>query len=625
VNRLRMRLAGAVAWAGVSLYALTGTAHAGEYEVAQCHAANASHEASTVGANRGDYAIRDECAVAPDRALKVLPNTGAPSGHVGYWYWEAPPGTKIVAVDVEAKLRRSDGNKARLYMANGVGQTTTLVATGQDGPAEFARERWAAPAGSGGAARFYAALVCENDGQPCGAPSEAKTFVRNVELTLRDTVAPTVSIKPMETPWTRGFFTMTLGAQDSGGGIDSRDILVNGVGSVPRLAYPCRRVQGTSFVSALTPCLGQRGESRSLNSSSYPFHDGTNRLAVCARDLSILTAANVTCAQTLIAVDNTAPDLSFRNEQDVSDPELIRAPAFDVTSGLLEGSGTIEFRRAGSLDWEVLATSLKDGQFQARVDSESRPEGVYEFRVSARDIAGNASSTVLRTDGSPMRLHFPLKQEVDLDAFFPGGQTQQLAPYKQPSKVRGFLRREDGSPIADEQVVIEEVFDDGSLVQHRTDRVRTNSDGAFTSSIPGGPSRNVTVTYAGSRRYMDDAAPDLDYNVKSRVSLEVESRVRAGKAVRFKGRVGRYYARVPAGGKLVELQFKKRAKTWNTAKEALGTTSRGRVQIPYRFRRYYTEPVTFVFRLKVTRETAWPYKLPASSKPVQVTVLPRPR
>lgn len=624
MNRLRLNLAGVLMAAAASLCPLAGTARAGEYEVAQCHAANDSHEASTVGANRGDYAMRDECATAPDRALKVLPNTGAPSGHMGYWYWEAPPGTRIVAVNVEAKLRRADGNKARLYMADAIGRTTTLVASGQDGPADFARERWTAPAGSGGAARFYAALVCDDD-QTCTGPSEAKTFVRNIELTLRDTVAPTVRIGIPRAPWTRGQFVLGTEIEDIGTGPESRDILVNGVGVAARLSYPCDRVRGTSFVSVLSPCLGQRVGELTLNSGNYPFHDGSNGLTVCARDFGLSTPPNVRCAHAVVAVDNTAPDLSFRNEQDVSDPELIRAPAFDVTSGLLGSSGAIEFRRVGSPSWEPLQTALRDGEFQARVDSESRPAGVYEFRVSAQDVAGNAASTALRTDGSPMRLRFPLKQEVDLDAFFPGGQTQQLAGYKEPSKVRGFLRRADGSPISDEQVVIEEVFDDGSLVRHRTETVRTDSDGAFTSSIPGGPSRNVTVTYAGSRRYIDDTAPELDYNVKSRVALDVERRVRAGKAVRFKGRVGRYFARIPAGGKLVELQFKKRAKTWNTAKEALGTTSRGRVQIPYRFRRYYTEPVTFVFRLKVTRETAWPYKLPASSKPVQVTVLPRPR
>ena len=191
--------------------------------------------------------------------------------------------------------------------------------------------------------------------------------------------------------------------------------------------------------------------------------------------------------------------------------------------------------------------------------------------------------------------------------------------------MRGFLLKPDGSPVADQQVVIREEFDDGSLVQRRTDRARTAADGSFHSKLPGGPSRSITVRYPGSPQYQADRARELDYNVRSRVSLNAQARVKAGDSARFRGKVGRYFARLPAGGKLVELQYKKRAKTWNTAKEAVGTNRKGAISLGYRFRRYYTQPVTFVFRLKVTRESRWPYRLPATSKSVAVTVVPRHR
>lgn len=545
----RVRWAAILLAVGVAALGAPGIASAGEYQVAQCHPANASHEASSYGSNRGDYIIHDECAASPDHALKVLPDAGVPAGHLGYWFWQAPPGTRIVAVDAEARLRKADGHKARLYMADNLGQRTDLIASGEDGPTGFRQQHWNVSPGGAGAARFYAALVCDNGGSPCGASPEAKTFIRDVVLTLRDTSAPTVSVTAPTSTWSRGSVQIGILAADIGAGPESRDVLVNGVSVTSRLTYPCRRIASTPFVSILSPCLTQREEDLSLNSRGFPFHDGANRLSVCARDLSTSGQGNLTCTAASLPVDNTPPDLAFRDTQDIADPELIRLSAVDVTSGLVGSSGLIEYRRVGTTLWDGLPTAFRDGELQARVDSDSQPEGIYEFRASAGDVAGNSSTTLLRSNGTPMRLHFPLKQEADLDAFFPGGQTQQLAGYGEPSKVRGFLRRPDGSPIADQQVVIQEVFDDGSLVQRRTQQVSTDARGAFSSSIPGGPSRQVTVSYAGSRRYMDDLAPELDYNVRSQVSLSVERQVRAGNAVHFRGRVGRYFARIPAGGK----------------------------------------------------------------------------
>ncbi len=149
--------------------------------------------------------MRDECSASPDHSLKVISTSGAPSGHKGYWYWEAPPGTRIVSVDVEAKLRRDEGHKARLYVADSLGQPIENVATGTDGAASFEAEHWAAPPGSNGAVRFYAALVCDNNGASCPVSPEAKTFVRHVELTLRDVSAPTVTLDgdAVEPGWKR--------------------------------------------------------------------------------------------------------------------------------------------------------------------------------------------------------------------------------------------------------------------------------------------------------------------------------------------------------------------------------------------------------------------------------------
>lgn len=605
-----------------------GTANAGDYVVAQCHSANPFHEASSESADRGDYAMRSECTEAPDYALKVIPNTGASPGHRGYWYWQAPVGTRIVAVDVQAKLRRDGGHKARLFVADDAGQQIALVASGTDGPVNFTTEHWSAPAGSAGASRFYAALICDNNGSPCAAPSEAKTFVRNVELTLRDVSPPTERFlgDTLASGWRRGDLLLHSNPSDMGGGLAGRVALVNGTVIGPGRNFPCASA-GVTLALALVPCPAVRDsdEDLALPTASPPFRDGNNDVLVCVSDFARSSQPNTGCNLTTVRVDNTPPNIVFDNAQDADDPELIKAAVTDATSGLAEGSGQIEYRPVNAGGWKPLPTTTLNGEMKARVDSEADPPGLYEFRATAADHAGNVSTSAVRGDQTPMVLNFPLKQAVTVDAFFPGGQQKNLAGYREAGTVRGFVYEPDGTGISGQRVTIREDFDGGALVQRRTVHVRTDAQGAFHSEIPGGPSRVISVRYPGSNRYLADRASELDFNVKSRVDLSVRRRVSAGHSAHFTGAVGRYFARVPAGGKLVELQYKKRAKTWNTADEAIGTTGHGKVSISYRFRRFYKEPVTFVFRLKVTREARWPYRVPASSKAVHVTVVPRDR
>ena len=614
------------AFAGCAIAAETATA--GDYVVAQCHDANPAHQASTESADRGDYAMRDECTAAPDHALKVITNTGAPSGHLGYWYWQAPPGTTIVSVKVDAKLRRADGHKARVYVADDAGRQISLVASGTDGATSFTTEQWSAPAGSSGASRLYAALVCDNNGANCPVSSEAKTFVRNVEITLRDVSSPTVRISgdAVTAGWKRGQIRATSHPADLGGGVASQVVVVNGLAVAPTHNFPCIGA-GTENVSFLVPCptTNVPPEDLSFDTVSPPFRDGVNEMVVCVYDFARSGQPNYGCDSQAIPVDNGAPQIAFSNQQDPQDPEVISASAADATSGLAHDSAQIEYRPINTDGWKVLPTTLVDGEMLARVDSGAEPPGFYEFRASVADVAGNSGSTLLRADQEPMRLHFPLKERVDVDAFFAGGRVSQLVRYGRPTTVRGFLREPSGEGVADQRIVIRENFDDGSLVQRRTEHVRTDADGAFRSKIPAGPSRVVSIRYAGSNRYIGDRSPALDFNVRSRVALRASRRVKAGGSAFFRGAVGRYFARIPAGGKLVELQYKKKARTWNTADEAVGTSSRGRVAIRYRFRRFYTQPVTFVFRLKVTRESRWPYRVPASSRSVRVTVVPSGR
>ncbi len=222
-----------------------------------------------------------------------------------------------------------------------------------------------------------------------------------------------------------------------------------------------------------------------------------------------------------------------------------------------------------------------------------------------------------------MVLEFPLKDKVEIDASLGNGADDQTVAYRREGLVTGKLLDDSGEPVRGEEVTVVETFDDGSLIEHRERRVSTDSRGRYRSKLPGGPSRDVSVSYSGSKRYREDRQTGLDFNVRGAAKLKASRRkVRAGRWVAFRGRVKRYFARIPRGGKLVEVQVKA-GQQWTTLQEAVGTDDRGRVKLRHRFRGFYTEPVTFTFRLKATRENGWPYRGAAVSRKQRVTVLPK--
>jgi hypothetical protein len=240
-----------------------------------------------------------------------------------------------------------------------------------------------------------------------------------------------------------------------------------------------------------------------------------------------------------------------------------------------------------------------------------------------RDLAGNESVTTMRADGKPMELTFPLKNDVEINASLGNGDDDQTVAYRREGEISGRLLDDSGSPVRNEAVEVVETFDEGSLIDRRQRTVKTDSRGRFRSTLPRGPSRDVFVSYDGSRRYRAASYVGLDFNVRGATKMRVSKRrVRAGRSVAFKGRVKRYFARIPRGGKLVVVQVKS-GRRWTTLREAVGTDGRGRIKLRHRFRGFYLEPVTFTFRLKATRENGWPYRGAAVSRKQRVTVLPK--
>jgi hypothetical protein len=602
--------------AAVALIA-AGSARAGAYVVAQCEAGtNPGLDATGYGkANNNQYGLLENCGNPsgdPPSALGVKVLTQSPTGNSGRHHWRAPSATTFIAVRAVARLRRDVGHKARLMAGS------ATFGLGGSGSTPWTTYNWS----GAGVTEFSARLVCEKSPN-CNNSSQAKTQVRDVRITVRDSTPPTVSAggELVAGGWLRGVQGLTVQGLDVGGGLRQLRATANGqvVGSA---VYPCSLI-ASSLVTRFMPCEGsQELQVAGIGTASAPFHNGNNTVQVCAWDLGTVESPNSSCRTYTVKVDNLQPEGGFRSSLDPNDPELIRAPVSDGHSGVV--AGQIHYRPVGSGGWIGLPTQLVGGELRAGIDSVGLPSGNYEFKLEVADAAGNEAVSKLREDGSPMVLAFPLKTATELSAALPGGSGTQAVPYKQASKVFGHLLTAAGQPIAGADVRVTERFDSGSLIDKRVRVVRTNADGRYGSALPGGPSRRIDVAYAGSKRYAAGERSGLDLDVESKARFRTSKRkVKAGKRVRFRGSVRRDFAAIPAGGKLIELQVKEGAGRWGTIREAFPTRATGHYKLRHRFKRFYLEPTTFKFRVKVTKEQGWPYTAPVRSRARKVTIVPR--
>jgi hypothetical protein len=407
--------------------------------------------------------------------------------------------------------------------------------------------------------------------------------------------------------WRRGRQSIDVGGDDVGSGIEQIFVDVNGR-PVASEYGACDRIPETRLAEIFEPCPSQLDVQATLITTSAPFRDGQNQVAVCIFDFAL----NRTCVQRVIQVDNTTPTVAFTNAQSSGDPELVRAQVFDATSGVK--NGRIYYRRVGSTTWRPLITHLRPGELRARVDSTIDPPGSYEFVAVATDVAGNSTLATTRADGRPMVLRFPLKSGVRLSGHLTGGTSHLTVGYGRPSAVSGELTDAAGKPLPNQQVTVTEYFGEGALIDRRIRTVTTDAEGHWKERIPGGPSRKIAADYAGTRRYLTDATRVGSLRVRTKATLHLSGhKVREGRDVAFKGRVGHLAARIPAGGKLVELEVKD-GHSWQTVRHPFYTRANGKYRLRYRFGRFYTQNVRYCFRVRVLREHDWPYKAPANSR-----------
>lgn len=584
-------------------------ASAGLYHVLQCHSAwRAANELVPVD-NNDRYEARTTTCGGADARAEVW-NSGFGVNGQGAWIaFNAPPGTGITEVHVDANLRRANHHQSQIALWNG--SNNVVIANGPDSNPQWIGYHLGRYAPHP-AAVFL--VQCQNAGGCADSGGVAHLYARNFNFQLDDPYAPaTPSVGGSLTSggWLRGAHSFVASSSDYGSGILRVDALVNGQAFA--IDQGCNN-GGLSWPNTgySVPCPGSRSvNAPSVNTTAGPFQNGTNVIRTAAQDWSGNWGG---FNEFTIKVDNENPAVAFPNAQDPEDPELIRAAVADQFSGV--ASAKLLMRKVGATDWTTLESKVEGGEVRARVDSASLPAGEYEFRAVATDVAGNTTETTKRANGDAMKLSFPLRAPVHLQAHLgDGGGKGQTVPYGTDSKVAGRLLNEKGEPIAGKEVLIDENFGAGALIRHRPTTVTTDNEGRFETDIPAGPTRRVTATFPGSTKYASADTNVGEFTVKSRAKFTVADKtVREGTAATFKGKVGHFGARIPASGKLVELQVRLKTGRWDTVGQAFRTNEKGRYKKVYRFGKHYTQDALFRFRVKVQKESNWPYKRAASKQ-----------
>jgi hypothetical protein len=347
-------------------------------------------------------------------------------------------------------------------------------------------------------------------------------------------------------------------------------------------------------------------------------------------------------------LDDVPPGVAFESVPDRAGDELpatVSAKVSDEHSGAARGG--IAYRRVNAEHWIELPSKLEEGdeagarRLVASVPSNLEP-GTYVFRADAEDAAGNRASTTRRADGTEMALRRtpppvgpsrPAAQKGDSPRSSPQVKTRLFAelrwrkrrgesvtvPFGAGAALSGRLLNAAGAGLAERRLRVVSRPSHGALMRRRVEIVRTGPHGGFKLPLLAGPSRRISVSFAGERGLAAARRSALSLRVRGAVILGAAPRgLHNGQAVQLWGRVRTRGAPVPRRGKLVAIQYyESDSRLW---RPVLVTRSDhgGRFRARYRFR-YVTGTARIRLRAVALAEERWPYA-PGASRPVLVRV-----
>jgi hypothetical protein len=198
-------------------------------------------------------------------------------------------------------------------------------------------------------------------------------------------------------------------------------------------------------------------------------------------------------------------------------------------------------------------------------------------------------------------------------------QTQRRVAHGHTTVVNGWLGTDTGVALAGQPVEVLTAPDNGTGDFTPTATTTTAADGAWSATLPAGPSRLIEADYGGAT----DVLPALSAMVRETVPAEITltgvspRRVAWGGTVRLTGRLNGGY--LPSGGALVRLRIGqgKAVTTYGVREHVIGN---GRFSTTYTFGA--GDPATyrsFWFQVASLPMGDYPYT-PADSRRIAVTV-----
>ena len=440
-----LRAVGALSVASCLVLGTAAPASAGSYRAAVCHAGFGAGRADAAFERSSRHYLDAASCDAGGRGLTVSHERGrTPNGRWGAWFVRAPSGTLISRLSVYAAGRSGGGNVPEL----GVGAPAGPLAPLATPLKELRRITW-----SGSGARIVAARLRCRRASGCEAGKDARVRIKRLVARLSDRLAPTLRLAgSLFAPGSRrGPQTIEPLSADVGGGVRRLLVQVNG-GPVTARTVSCQLAD--QIAVRLRPCPGRAGASFRAATASAPFRQGPNLVRVCAADYAPSTAANRTCAERRVRIDNLCP---------ISEAS---------------GGATLRARLRRDRSKAVVAGRLLDG----------RGRGVADARVCVATrvrMKGTAERVVFTPLTGPegrfrVRLATGPSREVRV-AYWPDARAALERHFDLPVRARPHLSLRPRHPV------------------HNGDRVR------FEARLPGPASagRRVRIQVHASGRWLD--------------------------------------------------------------------------------------------------------------------------
>jgi hypothetical protein len=395
--------------------------------------------------------------------------------------------------------------------------------------------------------------------------SYARLFIYAATVTVEDNGKPALSTSgDLLTPgWRRGSDAIKWNASDASG-IRTVQLVVDGVER--------SRADQTCDFTRPVPCPATPSGTFTLAGVG----DGNHDVSVVATD----AAGNSSTQAAKVALDANPPAVTLSR----ATGHTIRVRLADGASGV--AGGGIEVRDSTGAPFRSLPTTLKGSMLSAKLDH-GRASRIG-IRVSAADNAGNAIAGQL----VEMKLSHVRRGRVSLR-------------YNRGITITGSLRTRDGVTVTGQPIQVQQTVRQTGASSQLVQTLATDARGRCSFRAAAGPSRRLRFSFPGGGDALPRARAASVF-VHATSTIHASPRVISeGGRVRFFGRLGLRFARIPRGGKLVDLQAFDRGR-WRTFATARARGSKGAWSSTYRFGK---SPGTYRVRLRIRREAVFPYDL----------------